>query len=379
MSPFPLVFRELKMFKKFSSYRIQKKATLSLLSTLLSVSITHSVNAAPAQDPLFLTAPVTPLMMLNMSRDHQLYFKIYDDYADITDPNGGEPDGIPDITYNNNYDYYGYFDSKKCYQYSTSNNRFEPKAWRDASRACSGSNHWSGNFLNWATMTRMDAIRKILYGGYRSTDNVAGANTNSVTVLERALLPNDIHSFAKFYNPGSKNELEKVVPSAGADASGITLCNTTDTSTRNKPSSATSAALSQNVTEPPLIKVAKGNYSLWANNERWQCGWRNDSNNGVATAVNGNNETVSGINAASGNPSKGTDGTGYGNYVARVQVCVPGFIDDVPEEDNENCRTYSPRNIKPVGLLQEFGENNSIHFGLITGSYGKNKSGGVLR
>ncbi len=367
------------MFKKFSSYRSVKKATLSLLCTMLSVSVTHSVNAAPAQDPLFLTAPVTPLMMLNMSRDHQLYFKIYDDYADITRPDGGEPDGKPDITYNNNYDYYGYFDSKKCYQYSTTNNRFEPKAWRDANRACLGTHHWSGNFLNWSTMTRMDAIRKILYGGYRSTDNVAGANTHSVTVLERALLPNDIHSFAKFYKASSVAELKKVVPDALADSSGITLCNTTDPSTRTKPSSGTSAALSQNVTQPPLIKVAKGNYSLWANNERWQCGWRNDSNNGVATAVNGNNAAVSGINAASGNPSKGTDGTGYGNYVARVQVCVPGFIDDVPEEDNENCRTYSPRNIKPIGLLQEFGENNSIHFGLITGSYSKNKSGGVLR
>ena len=353
-----------------------KKTAYAISAGMLSLAITHSVYAAPAQDPLFLTAPVTPIMMLNMSRDHQLYFKIYDDYADITNPQGGAPDGIPDITYNNNYDYYGYFDSNKCYTYNTSSKRFEPKAWRSESRAC--SNQWSGNFLNWGTMTRIDVIRKILYGGYRSTDSAAGVNTNSVTVLERALLPNDTHSFAKFYSPGL-DDLKKVVPDTVADANGITLCNTTDPASRTRPTADTSSALSQNVTEPPLIKVAKGNYSLWANNERWQCGWDGDGRAMPNPKGNGNVPSKSGLAAATQDPAKGADGTGYGNYVARVQVCVPGLIDADPENDNEKCRNYSAGNVKPIGLLQEFGENDSIHFGLITGSYSKNKSGGVLR
>ena len=38
-------------------------------------------------------------------------------------------------------------------------------------------------------MTRMDIVRKILYGGKRSTD------TATDTVLERAHLPIDAHSF----------------------------------------------------------------------------------------------------------------------------------------------------------------------------------------
>lgn len=355
-----------------------KKVAYAVSVGMLSLATTHSVYAAPAQSPLFLTAPVTPLMMLNMSRDHQLYFKVYDDYADITDPLGGAPDGIPDITYNNNYDYYGYFDSAKCYTYNTSDKRFVPAAWRaTGTRAC--SNQWSGNFLNWATMTRIDVIRKILYGGYRSTDSAAptSGSGNSVTVLERAFLPNDTHSFAKFYKPGNVNELKKVVPTAVASADGITLCNTTDPANRTKPSAATSVALSQNVAEPPLIKVAKGNYSLWANNERWQCGWGSSSLE-KWNVGNGNNSSSSGINAKPNNPTKETDGTGFGNYIARVQVCAPGFIAN-PTDDNENCRSYSTGNVKPIGLLQEFGESDSIHFGLITGSYSKNKSGGVLR
>lgn len=356
-----------------------KKTAYAISTGMLSLAITHSVYAAPAQDPLFLTAPVTPIMMLNMSRDHQLYFKIYDDYADITNPAGGAPDGIPDITYNNNYDYYGYFDSNKCYTYSTTKKRFEPAEWRTESRAC--TNQWSGNFLNWGTMTRIDVIRKILYGGYRSTDDAAGVSTGSVTVLERTLLPNDTHSFAKFYKPSSLDDLKKVVPTSVADSSGITLCNTTDPTNRSAPSGANSSSLSQNVTEPPLIKVAKGNYSLWANNERWQCNWYANNNvpHNVWNEGNGNNSSLSGIGASAKSPTKGTDGTGYGNYVARVQVCVPGLINTNPEDDNEKCRNYSTGNVKPIGLLQEFGENDSIHFGLITGSYSKNKSGGVLR
>lgn len=358
-----------------------KKVAYAVSVGMLSLATTHSVYAAPAQSPLFLTAPVTPLMMLNMSRDHQLYFKVYDDYADITDPLGGDPDGIPDITYNNNYDYYGYFDSAKCYTYNATNKLFVPAAWRaTGTRAC--SNQWSGNFLNWATMTRIDVIRKILYGGYRSTDSAAptSGSGNSVTVLERAFLPNDTHSFAKFYKPSNVSELKKVVPNAVAYAEGITLCNTTDPAAsggRTKPTSSSLLALSQEVTEPPLIKVAKGNYSLWANNERWQCGWGSSSLE-KWNVGNGNNSSLSGINAQPNNPTKGNDGTGFGNYIARVQVCVSGFIAN-PTDDNENCRSYSTGNVKPIGLLQEFGESDSIHFGLITGSYSKNKSGGVLR
>ena len=57
---------------------------------------------------------------------------------------------------------------------------------------CSGN--WSGNFLNWATMTRIDTIRRLLYGGMRSTDSTTS------TILERAYFPPDGHAWAKYYN-----------------------------------------------------------------------------------------------------------------------------------------------------------------------------------
>ena len=34
---------------------------------------------------------------------------------------------------------------------------------------------------------------------------------------------------------------------------------------------------------------------------------------------------------------------------------------------------------KPIGLLQRYGETDRMKFGLMTGSYTKNTSGGVLR
>ena len=46
----------------------------------------------------------------------------------------------------------------------------------------------------------------------------------------------------------------------------------------------------------------------------------------------------------------------------------------------EKCKFYpTAAKPKPIGLLQEYGEDEDIHFGLITGSYQKNKSGGTLR
>lgn len=346
-----------------AGYLPLRKINIGFLVGFLSVAITHSVNAAPSQDPLFLSNPVVPIMMLNMSKDHQLYYKIYDDFSDLD--GGGE-----DTTYKNSYDYYGYFDSEKCYTYSTANNRFVPSRAVDNTGYCNytgGSSEWSGNFLNWSSMTRIDSIRKILYGGLRSTD------TATETILERAFLPHDAHSFAKFYNGDDLGQLTPfgdatAVPVGllGVKETGITICNTT----------AGGTALSQNVTAAPLLRVAKGNYTFWASNERWQCRW-----NSEVSAANSNNSTVTGVFAYDNSPINGNKlGTGSadGEYHVRVEVCKAGL-------EEENCYLYPSGNKKPQGLLQKYGEIRDgsavakINFGLLTGTYSKNKSGGILR
>jgi type IV pilus assembly protein PilY1 len=322
--------------------------------------VANTSHAGIALSPLFLTISVTPVVMLNISKDQQLYFKAFDDYSDL------DKDGSPETMYKHGVDYYGYFDSYKCYSYT--NNQFEP-GLATPTKYCTGL--WSGNFLNWASMTRIDTIRKILYVGFRYTDTgtittttttTTGHGSNKITttttttapgitVLGRSYLPNDAHSFAKLYN-GS--DLASLTPFTST--SGITLCNTTVSNTQ----------LSQNVSDAPLIRVAKGNYSLWAANERWQCRW-----SGEKAASNSNSSSDSGINAASSNPDKNTNG--LGDYNVRVKVCDGNLI------GTENCKTYPDGTIKPIGLLQTYGDDDKLRFGLMTGSFGKNKSGGVLR
>ena len=52
---------------------------------------------------------------------------------------------------------------------------------------------WSGDFLNYLTTARIDALRKVLYGGKRSRDDALH------DALERTHIPQDAHSWGKEY------------------------------------------------------------------------------------------------------------------------------------------------------------------------------------
>lgn len=138
------------------------------------------------QEPLFLTQSQAPLVMLNMARDHRLYYEAYNDYSDLNS------DGALDLGYKpSQINYYGYFDSFKCYTYNTTDQRFDPVSITTDKRC--GGTYWSGDFLNYVSTSRMDALRKVLYGGYRKND------TTTLTVLERVFIPQDAHSWGKEY------------------------------------------------------------------------------------------------------------------------------------------------------------------------------------
>lgn len=321
----------------------------------------HTVNDFTSM-PINLTDSAIPLVMLAASNDHQLFFKAYDDYSDI------DGDGIVDTTYKFNISYYGYFDSYKCYDYDntydfnsdgTSDGRFVPVSESDANHYCTaaGGGEWSGNFLNWISMSRIDSIRKILYGGHRRVD------TTSDTVLERSYIPHDAHAWAKFYGG---TDYDKMTPFS-ITGNGITFCNTTDVN-----GSYTSEDDHVMGMEPPLIKVVDGDYSLWAGNERWQCTWSSGAPYDNHSASNGNVSTDSGLNAHSSSPSY-TAGLGEKSYTARVQVCASEAL-----IGHERCKQYPDGNYKPVGLLQVYGDDDQLHFGMVAGSYNKHVSGGVL-
>lgn len=233
------------------------------------------INAVP---PNVVATPARPVVMLNLSRDHQLFYRAYNEFSDY------DGDGQPDGTYLHTVRYSGYFDPRKCYAYSGTSGRFVPSAVLAArTDLCSGA--WHGNFLNWATMTRMDVVRKVLYGGTRSTD------TATATVLERVSLPMDAHSFAKYYvnaptPTAARPNLSGLTPFAETE---VTFCNTTTGNVDQTSQSIDTA------TWPPLLRAVRGNYSLWNAHERRQCAWdgeRAEMGWWDGTAGNGNDVAI---------------------------------------------------------------------------------------
>jgi type IV pilus assembly protein PilY1 len=142
---------------------------------------------------------VPPLNMLIVGRDHKLYYEAYNDASDL------DGDGTLDIRYKGyelkspappapespyKIDYFGYFDSFKCYSYDSTTQIWDPVSAVGTGKTCADP-YWSGDYLNYLTTARIDALRKVLYGGDRDTDN------NTETILERSYIPQDAHSWGK--------------------------------------------------------------------------------------------------------------------------------------------------------------------------------------
>lgn len=344
-----------------------KKRLLTLLIggslSFASAMVLALTNSDFSASPPIISSTSKPLVMLALSNDHQLYFKSYSDYGDL------DGDGTPEITYTHSIDYVGYFDPYKCYSYSSG--RFNPDNVTNDKYCAAGTGQWSGNFLNWATMTRVDQIRKVLYGGFRRID------TSTLTVLERSFLTTDAHSFAKYYDG---TDIEKLTPynpatqGAGTVTSGMTFCNTTYVSSGESQNIDASA-------EPPLLRIVEGNYSLWAGGEVTQCRFDDepvinddgdvvDSGRDEGGGSNNNNSALSEIQAYANSPDIDDR---IADLNVRVSVCVSGL-------EEENCVKYpTSTHEKPTGFLQSYGDSEKMYFGLMSGSYFKNKSGGVLR
>ncbi len=316
----------------------------AVAAAVLCAMVLHSSLAwsSVSQEPLFLSATARPMVMLSMSVDHQLFKKAYPDYTDL------DGDGTLDTTYTDTFSYYGYFDTGRCYTYSSGNSRFEPgnAAGGTNGHSCTATGRyttasgWSGNFLNWATMTRIDILRKVLYGGKRSTD------TTSDTVLERALLTTDVHAFAKVFTSASDGQTSR--PITGAPTDHLRLqCHP---ELRQQFRHHTSPAQHY----PPKMLVASGSFPRWASDEVHQCQWGSTTGQTPATSANLR--------------SSGSDG-----LIVRVKVCVT-------DKEESDCTGYgSGVAKKPTGLLQKYGEDGTVRFGMVSGSYQKHASGGVLR
>jgi type IV pilus assembly protein PilY1 len=264
------------------------EATMKKLPLIFAFAL--SVLAGPALSALSVvppniisTAQNKPMVMLTASKDYTMFWKAYTDFEDI------DFDGVVDYTYKPTFSYYGYFDPDKCYTYNTANTgRFVPYGDVSSDPAdvvLSGSiklsKHyctanaglWSGNFLNWSTTSRMDVLRKVLYGGLRSynggtqADRYKNGDTASDTTLEQSFVPRNSQAFVKYYNGA---DVDRVTPfnSSNAKNKGITLCRR----------AAENIGVSHIQTDSftPQIRVALGNVALWNMTEVKTCNWETD-------------------------------------------------------------------------------------------------------
>ena len=327
--------------KIFKPRLVGAAALITALAALGPFQQAFAAQAIPVSDmPLFTTGGQPPLMMMVMSRDEQLFIKAYDDYSDL------DGDGQLDTTYQDKFNYSGYFDPHLCYSYSSSQFSAAAPATGANGHQCSGK--YSGNFMNWVAMSRMDEVAFVLDGGRRMTPEP----TNGA-VLERAPIPADLHAWVKVY---SGSDIGQYTPYSSAP---VTFCN----ATMGAPATA------------PSIRTAQGSFPEWAATAGQMCHWREEAYSAGAGSCSG----APGDNSCYDDPPQSVALNTTSGLIARVQVCANGSA-----SLRENfCQAYTNSAgatvYRPVGLLQQYGENGSLRFGLLTGSFSKPRSGGVLR
>ena len=318
---------------------MQRYAKLFAQSSFLLLAATqvNSADLSLPSAPLFVANQnLSSLVMLVMGRDHTLYYEAYNDASDL------DGDGVLDIHYDPKIEYYGLFDSYKCYSYA--DDLFTPTAVTK-NKKCSGA--WSGDFLNYLTTSRIDALRKVLYGGLRYNDD----KNDTAPILTRSYIPKDAHSWGKTWDPAVMGATKISEYAPLLDTEVYFFASTTLYAAQDRPLLRVLETI-QNP-KPPLY--------IW----NWVSRESTKDGGGDVGGIAGDYMTDY--------PGK-MSSTARKDYVVRVKVCVPELLED-------NCTKYPNGNYKPTGLLHDYGAGNKpkMEFGLISGSYKNNIQGGVLR
>ena len=323
---------------KFDNYFARSIKSVAL-TTAAFAALASSAVTIP-NTPLVAQISAKPMVMLVAGKDHKLFYEAYNDTSDIDGDGSLDIGFIPD---NPDIVYYGLFDPTICYTHNNEGNNtglFTPSSTTTNGK-CSGK--WSGLWLNYMTTSRIDALRKVLYGGYREVDSA------TQTILRRAYIPQDAHTWGKEYTSEAVN---------GYKISDYTPFSQPTTGTRHFFGSLTAnrskncSTLDNCSNMPPLLRIREnvgGNKRIWEWASKERPVLENDLSSGAFPAGTGNEK----------------------NYTIRVSVCTGSFIN--------GCKSYPNGSYKPVGLLHDYGENDAMLFGLLTGSYDQHMSGGRLR
>lgn len=419
--------------------------TLALLTGLILSLWAPLASAADMKDymstPFWLEGRTIPQVLLVIERDWKVFYPAYNNLSDL------DGDGVIDIGFNPAVTYVGYFDSDSCYAYDVGAGYFKrsgpaqtqtaeqlesfiPDVIKAVSKDTDGdgirdtgvkvplSKHgvcdrkksipvtvgqypgdglWHGNWLNFATTSRMDAIRKVLYGGKRQVD------TTGQTILElTSFLPANAHNWGGELMADDLWE-EYCKTSPWYDIPSFTAYNRPESghmhfwartsyytpSVQSCPSRGNmrteffrKRAVTRTLSTVPLFQFAANIPStnwhpVYITPLRiWD--WIGDHGGGQLpndyNLVSGPAPDKAWEFAAAAYPNKPA-GQAARRFNARVEVCAAGNTGD-----GEGCRSYGSSS-KPAGLLQEYGESGKMYFGLMTGSLNSTTryEGGVIR
>lgn len=205
--------------------------------TFLNVSADHTISvvfeAAPLPStycsiPPFIASAAPPSVMLMLSVESPM-----EGAANPTVTCTGKPSSTSYAcsssglgAYDNSREYYGYFESGKCYTYSGSGatGLFTPSG-AATNHQCPAGTAWSGNMLNWSTTLAVDAFRKAFTGGNRTVDVAGGTTVLLAAVNDGSWFPaKPTIGNAELYMPVSGTNETRTIVREGAGI-GFGVCN----------------------------------------------------------------------------------------------------------------------------------------------------------
>ena len=162
-----------------------KKTAKSLFVTLMmtvSIGVVGMAEAQVLSDytayPPFVNNSVAPNIMLVLDHSASMQLPAYVGcvYGDVNWNWGSGWEAVCDPTdstilpanaYKTSQEYYGYFKNDKYYSYGPQKFTEDASCYNPATQdpKIGGADCYSGNLMNWATMTRLDLMRKALIGG----------------------------------------------------------------------------------------------------------------------------------------------------------------------------------------------------------------------
>jgi type IV pilus assembly protein PilY1 len=119
-------------------------------------------NADYTAQPQFISNVVTPNIILLMDNSGSMSGLT----CDLSSPADGDCADAGDRPFSNATNFSGYFDPLLCYTYDAgADARFEPATVKATLATACSDTEWDGNYLNFATFRRFDAVKKSMIGG----------------------------------------------------------------------------------------------------------------------------------------------------------------------------------------------------------------------